>query len=290
MQKTILVIGATGMLGEPVARRLKEDGFRARVMTRDRDKAQELFGESFEIVVGDVMDTNSLGKSLDGCFGVHISLSPPEIERAGVENILSLAPKYGIKRITYVSADNVSEEYVELFPPFRQKLLAERAIRESGIPYTIFCPTASMESLSMFVEGGKAGILGKQPHPYHWLAGEDLGRVVSAAFKLEEAVNKRFFIYGPEGIRTHEALKRYCSVFYPEIKKISTMPYWLVNLIATITRNNEMKFGVKLLAFCEKTGECGDPTEANSVLGAPKTTLDEWLTQRKAKVDESSTG
>ena len=41
MDKTILVIGATGMLGEPVARCLKEDGFKVRVMTRDANKARK---------------------------------------------------------------------------------------------------------------------------------------------------------------------------------------------------------------------------------------------------------
>jgi len=284
MQKTTLVIGATGKLGEPVTRHLKEDAFLVRVLTRDSSKAHKLFDETFEIIVGDVTDIQSLQKSMEGCFGVHINLAPPEIEGLGVENVVSAGLQKGIKRITYVSADNVSEEYVKWFPPFKHKIDTEKTIRESGIPYTIFCPTSSMEALPMFVMGGKAGVLGKQPNPYHWFAANDFGRMVSAAYKLEEAVNKRLFIYGPEGILIHEALRRYCSIFHPEIKKISTMPFWLANLIAAITRDKEMKFASKLLAYCEKTGECGDPTEANSILGAPKITLDEWLAERKAKL------
>ena len=64
MEKNVLVTGATGKLGQSVARHLKEDGFQVRVMTRDKDKASKLFDESFEIVVGDVMDPNSLEKAL----------------------------------------------------------------------------------------------------------------------------------------------------------------------------------------------------------------------------------
>jgi uncharacterized protein YbjT (DUF2867 family) len=75
MQKTILVVGATGMLGEPVARRLKEDGFSVRIMARDIDKAREPFDESFEIVKGEVMDAGRMESALDGCFGVHVNLS-----------------------------------------------------------------------------------------------------------------------------------------------------------------------------------------------------------------------
>lgn len=94
MQKTILVIGATGMLGAPVARRLKQDGLRVRVMTRDRNEARGMFDESFEIVVGDVRGKNSLEKSRNGCFGTHINLSG-EVEQLGVENVAAAAPKKG---------------------------------------------------------------------------------------------------------------------------------------------------------------------------------------------------
>jgi len=142
----------------------------------------------------------------------------------------------------------------------------------------------------MFVSGSRAAVLGKQPNPYHYFAVDDLARMVSASYGLEEAVNKKLFTYGPEGILTHEAVRRYCSVFHPEIKKISTIPYWLANFIATITRNKEMKFGIKLLSFCEKVGEGGDPREANRILGVPKITLDEWLKQRKAKSDTPTVG
>ena len=68
------------------------------------------------------------------------------------------------------------------------------------------------------------------------------------------------------------------------------MPYWLANIIATIIRNKEMKFACDVLGFFEKVGEAGDPTEANSILGAPKTTLDEWLEQRKNKLDKPTVG
>lgn len=288
MQKPILVIGATGTLGEPVARRLKEDGFRVRVMTRDIDRARKMFDKSFEMVVGDVKDTSSLEKVLDGCFGVHISFSG-EFEQLGVENIVVVSSEKGLQRITYISVSNALDKNVR-FPFAKQKLLAEKAIRESGIPYSIFCPTSAMETLPMFVRGNQAGVIGKQPHPYHWFAADDLARMISLSYGLEEAVNKKLFIHGPEGIRTHEALRRYCSIFHPEIKKISTMPYWLVNLIVMITRNKEMKFASDVMAFCEKVGEGGDPTEANRILGAPKITLDEWLRQRKAKLSTPTVG
>ena len=289
MDKTVLVIGATGTLGEPVARYLKEHGFRARVMTRDSDKARGIFDETFHIVVGDVMDASSLEEPLDGCFGVHVSTAPPENEQIKMKNIVAAASKKGLRRITYVSWPNATEENA-WFPPAKQKLLAEEVIRGSGIPYTIFCPTTAMENIPMFIQGNRAAVIGKQARPYHWLAADDFGRMVSASYGLEETANKRLFIYGPEAVLTHEAVRRYCSMFRPEITTTSTMPYWLVKIMATIMRSKEMKFGSSLLAFCEKVDEGGDPTEANRILGAPKTTLDEWLKQRKVKLGMPSVG
>lgn len=282
MEKTVLVIGATGMLGRPVARRLRKEGFQVRAMTRDSSKARGMFDGSFEIAVGDVRDRGVLEKLLNGCFGVHISFSG-EFEQVGVENVASVASKKGVGRITYTSADNVSEENA-WFPWCKQKLLAEKAIRESGLPYTTFCPTTSMESVAMFIQGNRAFIIGKHPKPYHFFAADDYARMVSASYRLEETVNKRFFVHGPEAILLHDAVKRYCSVLHPEMTRVSTMPYWLVNLMAAITRNKEMKFGSGILAFCEKTGEEGDPTEANRILGAPRIRLDRWLEQRETNL------
>ncbi len=39
MKKRVLVLGATGVLGRPVARKLREDGFQVRIMTRNLEKA-----------------------------------------------------------------------------------------------------------------------------------------------------------------------------------------------------------------------------------------------------------
>lgn len=160
MDKTILVIGGTGMIGEPIARRLKEDGHRVRVMTRDSNKARKMFDESFEIVIGDVSDTSSLEKSLNGCSGVHMNLTE-DIEQLGAENVASVAPKKGVERITYTAGTNAVEENA-WFPPAKGKLLAEKAIQESGIPYTIFCPTFFMETLQRFVRRNRAFVFGKK--------------------------------------------------------------------------------------------------------------------------------
>ncbi len=110
MGETILVVGATGMLGEPVARRLKDDGYRVRVLARDPGRAHARLGEGFEIVRGDVAEPGSLGRAVEGCFGVHISLRggpDPEsfeaVEHRGTANVAKAAARAGVRRISYLS-------------------------------------------------------------------------------------------------------------------------------------------------------------------------------------------
>ena len=184
MQKTILIIGGTGMLGQPVARLLKQSGFGVRIMTRDLQKAQRMFDNSFEIFAGDPTDINCVEEALDRCYGVHISL-PSEVEQQVAETVAKVAPRHGVERISYISGATVAEEH-RWVPIANRKFLAEQAIRASGIPYTIFCPTWVMEILPMFVNQGRAAVFGKQPYPYHWVAADDVARMVSTAYLSEE--------------------------------------------------------------------------------------------------------
>lgn len=275
MQRIILILGGTGMLGQPVALRLKADGFQVRIMTRDGQKARKMFDDSFEVVVGDPMDADCLEKALDGCYGVHISL-PTGVEQQVAEAAVEMASKHSIERISYISGATVAEEN-RWFPMVNRKFLAEKAIREAEIPYTIFCPTWVMESLPMFVNQGRATVFGKQPTPYHWVAAGDLARMVVMAYQHEEAVNKRFFVYGPEAILIQEALRRYCAVFHPDIKQVSTMPFWLVRVLATIMGNQDLKGAGELMAYFERVGEKNSSAKDHGILGMPSVTLDQWL-------------
>jgi uncharacterized protein YbjT (DUF2867 family) len=280
MSKTILVVGGTGLLGQPATHRLKEEGFQVRIMTRDPQKARALFDNSFGIFAGDPTDASCLEEALQGCYGVHISL-PTEVEQPAAEMIARLAPRLGVERISYISGATVAAEN-RWFPMVNRKFLAEKAIRESGIPYTIFCPTWIMESLPLFVVQGRASVLGKQPYPYHWVATEDVARMVSTSYMREEAANKRILVLGPEAIRMQEALRRYCAVFHPDIKTVTSMPFWLVRLLATLTRDHGLKAAGEMMAYFEKVGEGNPPTQAGPVVGAPTITLDTWLEKRNA--------
>ena len=281
MQKRILVLGGTGLFGNPTARQLKADGFQVRIMARNVEAAKNIFDESFEIFPGDVTDLSSLEEAMTGCQGVHISVGGP-VDQLSAENVAALAPKLGVDRITYISGATVTEKN-RWFPMVAQKLEAEKAIRNCGVAFTIFCPTWPMEQLTRFARDGKPSLMGKQPLPVHFFATEDLGRMVSKAYQLEAAQNKRFFVYGPEAMPMKTALERYCVNFHPDVEKISVMPLWLAKVLGVLTGNEMLKYAAGLMSYFEKIPESGDPAETNQILGAPETTLAAWMESLKSK-------
>lgn len=282
MDKRILVIGGSGMLGEPVARQLKEDGFTARILSRNIEKTQALFGEEFEVVKGDVGDEESLKTAMEDCFGVHINLNggplPRDYDRVfhlGTKQIVKAAKEMKIQRLTIITGTSVFPQN-GWFYQTEAKLKAEEAIIDSGINYFIFCPTWFYESLHFFIRNGKATVVGKQENPWHWLAAADYAKMVSKSYKLGDNLNKRLFIIGPKPMTLKVALQNYCHIARPEIK-VSSVPTWLISMIATLTGKPQMKDMAKMMSYFEKVPEGGDPGEANNLLGAPITTLKKWI-------------
>jgi len=280
MSKTILVLGATGLLGGPVAHCLKDDGYNVRVLARDVEKAQTHLGDGFDIVEGDATQVEDMKQAMEGCYGVHLSLGG-EAERIGSILVAGEAAGQGVERISYISGCTALEEN-RWFPLVDDKLQAEEAIRESGVGYTIFAPTWPMEMLARYARDGQPFIIGKMAGPFHFFAADDLARMVSATYRSDQAIDKRLVIHGPEGFSFGEALSRYCAAFHPEVTRLTRMPVWLVRLMAALMHNDMMKLGADMADYFDKVGELGDPTEANRLLGAPATTLDAWLESRKA--------
>ena len=81
-----------------------------------------------------------------------------------------------------------------------------------------------------------------------------------------------------------DLLQDYCSHCYPEIKKVSTIPLGIIKLIATLSRNHELKEAVSMFAYFEKVKEMGDANETNNLLGKPTISFYEWIDRQKSRV------
>jgi len=273
----ILVIGASGLLAKPVIRHMDKAGFQLRLFSRSVN--QSMFDKEFEMIRGDVFNLNDLNKAMTGCDAVHISLSTAN-EALAAKIVTDSALQKGIKLISTISGCTVSVEN-RWFPMIENKYQAEQTIINSGIPYMIFRPTWFFESLDLMIRDGKAMLLGKQPNPSHWVAADDLARMVATAYGKPEAKNKIFFIFGPEQHLMKDLLEKYCKLRYPEIKKVSSVPIWMMKMIGLLTGNKELRGVASLFAYFEKVNEQGNPDETNALLGKPATTFENWV-QSKA--------
>lgn len=286
--KTILVIGGTGMLGKPVARQFKADGVKVRLLARNPEKAQTLLGSGYEIVKGDVDDLSSLRSALTGVDGVHISLKggPTEadfdrMDHLAVRDIARTAKELGVGRVTLISAYAVSEKKADT-PESRSKVKGEAALKSSGVPYTIFRCSWFMETLPMFVQGKNISLIGNQVHPLHWVAVEDYARMVSKSYQSDEALNKELYIFGPEAFTMRVAMQHYTEIAAPGIK-LSPISTRMLSVLGWVSFNTEWKSMATLMKHYERWGEDGSSAEADRLLGAPKVTLRQWCEDNKIK-------
>ncbi len=282
----VLVAGATGRLGKPVALQLQSSGFSVRALTRDPERGGDLRAQGLEVVRGDVSARETLDDACRGCDAVYISLrgsddvnSYEKSEVAGVRNLVRAAHQAGVQRIAYISGAGRIAGNEHHFA-VRVKTACEESLRSGGVPYTIFRATHFMESLPLFVRGMTAQVLGRQPHKYHYIAAADYARMVSRSLQVDEAANQTFTIFGPQPFTMHEALKVYLAHTHPGMP-IKNPPLPLLRVIARLTGNKGLLFATQLFAAFAALGEEGDPEPANRLLGAPQTTLEDWARQQQ---------
>jgi dihydroflavonol-4-reductase len=113
-----LVTGATGKVGNAVARRLADRGDEVVALVRDLAKARELLPAGVELASGDVTDTQSIRKAADGAEGVFNCMGlfeqwfadPGIFERVnaeGARNVIAAARNAGVRRAVHTSTFDV---------------------------------------------------------------------------------------------------------------------------------------------------------------------------------------
>jgi uncharacterized protein YbjT (DUF2867 family) len=251
-------------------------GHPVRIVSRDAARATRRFGPGCDVAEADAESGHGLDAAIEGCQGVFLSIASAQ-EGPCAARVLEVARRSGgVERVVYVSGCTVRKEN-GWFPLVASKLQAERHLREGPISWTVLAPGWFFETLTNFVRGGRATLLGDNPTPCHFVAARDFARIAAQAFERTEARDRRFVVHGPEGITIRDALVRYCRVRHPEIRKVSRPPLWVLGLMARTRAHPQLKDALALMAYFERVGEGGDPSETNALFGAPTTTLEAWL-------------
>src|SRR6476620_11984468 len=101
MAKPILVTGAAGSVGavgRTVTGLLLKQGRAVRAMVRNEDKrAQALRDMGAQVVVGNLLDLDSMHRVIDGCDTMYFGLSVSDDYLAATVNTASVAKHHGVK-------------------------------------------------------------------------------------------------------------------------------------------------------------------------------------------------
>src|SRR5882724_244474 len=152
MENPILVTGAAGRVGA-VGRTLTElllqQGKAVRAMVRTEDqRAQALRDKGAEVVVGDLLDLDSMHRAIGGCETMYFGMSVSDDYLEATVNAAAVAKHHGVKAFINMSQMTVSQMSVtETTASPQQKLhwLAEQALNWSGLSVVHVRPTVMLE-------------------------------------------------------------------------------------------------------------------------------------------------
>jgi uncharacterized protein YbjT (DUF2867 family) len=207
-----LVIGATGVLGLEIVRRLRAEGRPVRALVRsttDDSKRQALRAMGADLVTGDMKDEASMERACHGATHVistaSSTLSRAEgdsietVDRLGQITAIRAAKKAGVSQFVLVSFPESAIDY----PLQDAKREAERALQESGMTYTILRVTFFWEiwcspALGFDVAGRKARIFGNGDGLMNWISLGDVAAVAVRSLGHEAARNRVLTFGGPD--------------------------------------------------------------------------------------------
>ncbi len=220
----ILVVGATGLLGGEICRLLRERGNPVRALVREgspREAGLRALGA--EVVHGDLKVRSSLDRACAGVQRVATTANSilsrrrgdtlRRVDLDGQIALVAAARTAGVDRFVYTSLSPGSSR--ALFVRYKREV--ERAVRGSGMKWTILQPAAFMEIAFSKIAGwdiaaGKATIVGSGDVRVSYVSVVDVARFTVRALEADEFSNRDLPLGGPEAVSPLEAVRAFEGV------------------------------------------------------------------------------
>jgi dihydroflavonol-4-reductase len=308
MPPTALVTGATGCVGANTVLALLERGYSVRALCRTSSSRDALDGLDPEMVIGDILDPDSLRSAMRGCSLVFHSAAisdywrhgPDDIYQvnvAGTRNVLSTACDLGVERLVFTSSigslgvpprgqmlteDSPFNLNPQAFPYGHSKLLAEQAVRQSigaGLDAVIVNPSGVIGARDVhFISGSLLAVTSKglgllaPPGGLNWVDAEIVGLGHVLAAEIGECGEK--YILGGHNLSHQESLTTIAKVLGKR-PPVAALPSYVVEL-AALAAALFGAAGVRPLAARAEQARLSahhvycDTTKAEKKLGLPR--------------------
>jgi uncharacterized protein YbjT (DUF2867 family) len=218
----ILVVGATGLVGSEVCRRLAERGQKVRAFVRttsDQQKVEALRSAGVELFFGDLKQPESLAVASRGVNAI-VSTATSTASRADGDSIESVD---GAGQMYLVEAAKAAHIDRFVFVSFRRpmgvsipladaKAHVEDAI--AGMNFTIIQASWFMEvwlgpHLGFDYANATARIYGQGTSPISWVSSDDVAEMCVLALQNPAAERRTIEFGGPEQLSPLEVIARF---------------------------------------------------------------------------------
>jgi uncharacterized protein YbjT (DUF2867 family) len=195
----ILVAGASGNAGGGVVNGLLELGADVRGLVRPGSEGD--LPDGVEAAPGDLNDPESLRGPLESISAVFL-LSGYD----GIEKSLALIGEAGVERVVLLSSSAAPTGDLDNAVA-RYHILSERAVRESGLPWTFLQPNSFMSNAYRWLPQLEKGDVIRGPFgdvAISTIDPDDLGAVAARALTTAEHEGQTYRLSGPEALRPGE--------------------------------------------------------------------------------------
>ncbi|MGY4925619.1 NAD(P)H-binding protein [Streptomyces sp. 900105755] len=272
----ILVTGATGTIGRDVVRQLAARGAKVRALTRDPARATVPAG--VEVVRGDHADPASLEAALAGATAAFL-LRPPGPDAGRDAALVAAAREAGVERLVKLSAIATGEALAG--PSAQWHVAGERAVRESGLAWTVLRPSSFASNTLTWLQALRAG----EPVPN--MTGDGASGVIDPRDIAEVAVRalldaghsgRTYTLTGPEAITVPGQAAVLAEVLGRPVPTRDLSPDETRDFLRTAWGMEGARADGVLtgLAFVRAGGNAVVTEDAREVLGRPARTYREW--------------
>ena len=218
-----LVVGATGLLGMEICRRVAAASGSLRALVRnssDPAKQNSLKQLGAELVEGDLKDRSSLDRA---CQGANVVITTPtaissrqegdtfqSVDLEGQMHLIDAARGANVKQFIFISASGNFP--AEDNPLIQAKRAVEEHLQQSGLTYTIVRPSLFMEiwlspHLGFDFQNGKATIYGRGENKISYISLYDVADFVANVVTNSASRNAVVELGGPEAIPPSEVVR-----------------------------------------------------------------------------------
>ncbi|HYK35675.1 SDR family oxidoreductase [Alloacidobacterium sp.] len=258
----ILVVGATGLVGSDVCRRLAKRGQQVRALVRttsDKNKVEALRSAGIELCLGDLKQPESLATACRGINAIvstaSSTLSRAEgdsiesVDDAGQLNLVAAAKAAKVHRFVFVSFRKPQGISV---PLAEAKMRIENAI--AGMNFTIIEASFFMEvwlspALGFDYPNAAARVYGPGTSPISWISSGDVAEMCALALENPAADRRTLAFGGPEALTPLEVIARFEKIGGKPFKVEHVPEEFLCAQFAEATDSMQKSFAALMLGY-----------------------------------------